>query len=297
MIFSARVVRPETVCVLSGVHPFKPAERGLSRSHLRRYDRVLRGVYVERGTPLTPLVKARAAWVWADGECVLSGISAAAAHNVKYLPDGPAEIVYAQAARVGGLTVHRDKLERDEVMRLRGMSVTTPARTAFDVARRRSLDEAVMIIDALYQATRLTPDLLTDFAAKKRGRRGINALRDVLLLADPGAESPRETQLRLLIVRAGLPRPVSQHTVTDTAGRFIGRADLAWPEWKVAVEYEGAHHFTDPRQARKDALRANAYMRAGWRVIRVLNEHLHNPKALIQQIVEALRAASRISAA
>ncbi|MBB3036565.1 DUF559 domain-containing protein [Hoyosella altamirensis] len=279
------------------MHPFTPAQRGLARGQLRGYQRVLRGVYIERGTELTPLVKARAAWVWADGECVLSGVSAAAVHNVRYLPDQSAEIVTRKAAQVRGLVIHRDRLEEHEVMRKHGMRLTTPARTAFDIARRHELDNAVTLIDALYQATPLTPDMLAEYAELKRGSRGITALREVLLLADPGAESPRETRLRLLIVRAGLPRPVTQHTVRDGAGRFIARADLAWPRWKVAVEYDGAHHFEDPRQARRDAMRANAYMRAGWRVIRVVNEHLRTPELLIRHIEETLRDASRVDAA
>ncbi|WP_278313524.1 DUF559 domain-containing protein [Lolliginicoccus levis] len=271
--------------------PFKPRRAGLTRCELRKYQRVLGGVYVDRGAELTPLVKARAAWVWADGECVLSGISAAAVLGTRWLPDAPPEIVYPRVVRATGLIAHRDELRDSDVTTVRGMRTTTPARTAFDLARRQPLDEAVALVDALYQATRLTPAQLGRYASERRGAWGINALRAVLDLADPGAESPQETKLRLLIVRAGLPRPRAQHVIRDERGLFIARADLAWPEWKVAVEYDGAHHFTDPRQARRDAHRANGCLRAGWRVIRVLPESLRDADIVLAHIREALAAA------
>ncbi|WP_149361601.1 DUF559 domain-containing protein [Lolliginicoccus suaedae] len=271
--------------------PFKPRRAGITRCQLRQYQRVLSGVYVERGAKLTPLVRARAAWVWADGDCVLSGISAAALHGARWLPDSPPEIVYPRGVRNAGVIAHRDALRDSEVITLHGLRVTTPVRTAFDLARRRPLDEAVVLVDALYQSTRLAPAQLRRFAEGRNGSWGIQALRAVLELADPGAESPQETRLRLLIVRAGLPRPRTQRVIRDEHGLFIARADLAWPEWKVAVEYDGAHHFTDPGQARRDAHRANDCQRAGWRVIRVLPESLRAPEVLLAHIREALAAA------
>ncbi|GGC53086.1 DUF559 domain-containing protein [Hoyosella rhizosphaerae] len=279
------------MCVTTDVQPFKPSQRGVTRGELARYRRLLSGVYVDPQHEVTPLLKARAAWVWADGKCVLSGVSAAAVHGTRYLPNGAPEIVYRKAAAVTGLAVHRDRLRRSDITVKRQMRVTTPARTAFDLARRQPLYKAVAMVDALYQATYLTPKRLAKFAADNGGHRGIRALRSVIELSDDGAESPRETYLRLLIIQAGFPRPVTQHVVCDASGTFLGRADLAWPEWKVAVEYEGAHHFTDSRQARRDALRSNAFMRSGWRVIRVLNESTQHPSTLVAHIDETLRAA------
>ncbi|AEF41347.1 hypothetical protein [Hoyosella subflava] len=220
--------------------PFKPARRAVPiYAAGRKYRRLLDGVYVDRSVLVTPAVKARAAWVWSDGNCILSGISAAAIWRVKWLPEA----------------------------------------------------NAVILMDALYQATGLSPDSLREWADMRPGYKGIRKLRRVMELSDAGAESPRETLLRLLVLDAGLPRPVTQYVVRDRGGRFIGRADLASPEWKVALEYEGAHHFNDPVQARRDALRASAYMQADWRTIRVLSELSREPEALLNQIISTLRAA------
>ena len=76
-----------------------------------------------------------------------------------------------------------------------------------------------------------------------------------------------ETRLRLVIVDGGLPRPVAQFEVRDAAGRLIGRVDLAYPEWRIAIEYDGDHH--RGRVAyRDDQRRANALRVAGWTVLR-----------------------------
>lgn len=85
---------------------------------------------------------------------------------------------------------------------------------------------------------------------------------------DPGAESPQETWLRLLVVRAGYPRPQTQYPVCNEYEVVIGEVDLAWPESKIALEYEGIHH-TDPETLRKDIARIDAMIAMGWIVIRV----------------------------
>lgn len=274
-------------------YPFKAAACGLSPAVARRrYQRLFDGVYVGKSTKITARLKAEAAWAWAEGNCVLSGVSAAAVFNVKWLPeDAPPEIVTPRVVRVKGLVAHRDKLLPQDIVEVCRMRVTTPPRTAFDLARRQPLAQAVALIDALYQATSLTPDLLRQWSEQRPRWRGVDRLRRAIELSDAGAESPRETALRLLVLSAGLSRPVTQFVVRDHNGRFLGRADLAWPEWRVALEYEGAHHFTDPVQARKDATRANAFMQAGWRVLRVTRELARDEGELLRLILSALRAA------
>jgi hypothetical protein len=78
-------------------------------------------------------------------------------------------------------------------------------------------------------------------AAARAGWPGLAQLRNVLALADPGAGSPMESRLRLVLVSGGLPRPVTQFEVRS-GGVFIARLDLAYPERRLGVEYEGDHH-------------------------------------------------------
>lgn len=114
----------------------------------------------------------------------------------------------------------------------------------------------------------------------------------VLALCDPGAESPRETALRLLLVLAGLPRPVTQHVVRDASGRFVARVDLAWPLLKVAVEYDGAHH-DSPERIRRDRARLNALRRCGWTVLVVDRAQLLRPADVVTLVRDVLDEAGR----
>jgi hypothetical protein len=79
-------------------------------------------------------------------------------------------------------------------------------------------------------------------ADRYRGRRGIRRARIVLGLVDPGAESPKETWLRLLVIRNGFPRPQTQIPVYDEFGALVAVFDLGWEDMKIAMDYEGDHH-------------------------------------------------------
>lgn len=88
--------------------------------------------------------------------------------------------------------------------------MTTPERTAFDLGRRDRIDKAVERLDALARATDVKVPAIEELADKHRHARGLRQLERALCLVDSGAESPRETSLRLLLIRAGFPRPHTQ---------------------------------------------------------------------------------------
>lgn len=149
------------------------------------------------------------------------------------------------------------------------MSVTTPARTAFDLACRNPIGRAVAAIDALTRATRLDTAKVELLAERYKGHRNIRRARRALKLVDAGSESPRETWLRLLLVDAGYPRPRTQIPVYGEYGELVAVVDLGWEDIKLALEYEGDHHRTDRRQFTRDIARFEALSDLGWIVIRV----------------------------
>src|SRR5262249_5553515 len=151
-----------------------------------------------------------AAWLWSGREGVVAGLSAAALHGTKWITDEPVELIHANARPPRGVTTRRDLLLDGETETANGIPVTTPARTAFDIGRRHRLDAAVARLDALARATRLNLDLVSDIVGRHPGVRGLRQLESALELIDAGAESPRETYLRLLLVRSGLPKPKTQ---------------------------------------------------------------------------------------
>ncbi|PPG42293.1 endonuclease domain-containing protein [Pseudoclavibacter sp. RFBA6] len=116
---------------------------------------------------------------------------------------------------------------------------------------------------------------------------GATRMRSALTFIRPGVESPMETLTRLAILEAGFPEPAVGYRVLDGA-ILIGRVDLAFPEAKVAVEYDGEYHW-EKKQAMEDLARINRLQHAGWTVIRVTNRDLANPTAFFSQLRTALR--------
>ncbi|WP_424071309.1 hypothetical protein [Mycobacterium sp.] len=91
-----------------------------------------------------------------------------------------------------------------------GLPVTSPRRTAFDIGCRKPMGLAIAHLDALMRATGLKVNEVREISAMHRGARGLRQLEAVLECVDAGSQSPKETWLRLLLVKAGLPRPTTQ---------------------------------------------------------------------------------------
>jgi DNA-binding beta-propeller fold protein YncE len=105
------------------------------------------------GTTLTALCRATAAWLWTGRSGVLAGRSAAALHGAKWVnDDAPAQILHRSRRAPSGIDTWSDRFEDDEVQIVSGLPVTTPARTALDLACRLPVDDAVVAIDGLTYA-------------------------------------------------------------------------------------------------------------------------------------------------
>jgi hypothetical protein len=238
-----------------------------------RFVAIYRDVYVPRDRDITAAVRAEAAWLWSRRRGVVAGRSASALHGAKWIDaKAPAELLYQNRHPPREIRTWADRIAGDEVVMLRGMPVTTPARTALDLASRYPLDRAVELIDALARATRLKMADVELLAERYKGRRGIRRALGALNLVDAGAESPRETWLRLLLIRAGFPPPRTQIPVHDPYGQLIAVLDMGWEHVKIAADYEGDHHRTDRRRFNQDIRRAEAVTELGWIDVRVTAE-------------------------
>jgi very-short-patch-repair endonuclease len=265
----------------------------LNRYQLRtQHDRIYRNVYTRRGTLLTPADKARAAWLWSGRRAVVAGLSAAALLGSRWIDTtAPAELNQASRCGPSGIRIHSDELWPDEVGLIRGITATSPARTAFDLGRRKGTTTAVIRVDALLHATDLKIVDVESLLLRHKGVRGTVDLRKVLALADLGAESPQETRLRLLLTENGLRPSHTQIEVFDR-GFLVGRLDMGWREWKVGVQYDGAQHWTDPRQRARDIDQDVAYRDLGWRIVRVGADLMRYREAtVIRRVEAALQAA------
>jgi hypothetical protein len=264
----------------------------LSRYQLRtRYYPLHQGIYVANNLAITASIRAKACWLRSRRRGILAGFSASSLQGAKWIdPARPAAIIDKGGNRrpTPGVEVFADSIEDDEICVIDGIPVSVPERTAFDLASRYPTGIAVAAIDALAQATDVKIADIEQLMQRYRGRRGIRAARATLQLVDPGAQSPKETWLRLLLLRAGLPRPQTQIPVRiEEGGRVIAYLDLGWDDIMVAVEYDGDQHRTDRRQYVKDIRRWELLERLGWLVVRVVAED--HPDNIIQR-VRAARA-------
>jgi len=270
------------------------ANGDVAKSALRtRYTQLFRDVYVDAGAELTPIVRARAGWLWSRRRGIVAGLSASAVHGAEWIDaTAPLEMIHSNRNPLPGLRVRGDRIEDDEIVLIDGIPLTTPARTALDLGCWHPADKSVAAIDSLMRATDVKLAAVGLLVERYPARRGIRRARVALGLADAGAQSPKETWLRLLLIRAGLPRPQTQIPVHDDFGDFVAYLDMGWDDVKVAVEYDGEHHRNDRWQYTRDIRRLEKLERFGWIVIRVVVGD--RPADIVRRVRAALaRRASR----
>jgi Protein of unknown function (DUF559) len=184
--------------------------------------------------------------------------------------------------------IHRIPLGDEDVAGRGSMPVTSPARTWRDLAGVLPPAALLAVTDQLLDGRCSRADLAQQLARRPTGR-GCARAREVLPVGDPRAESPMESVLRWILHDAGLPAPNLQYVVRDGAGGMLGRADLAWPEQRVLVEFDGDVH-RERDVFVQDLRRQNGLIAAGWTVLRFTSaDVLGRPYKVIAEIRRALR--------
>jgi very-short-patch-repair endonuclease len=183
--------------------------------------------------------------------------------------------------------LYRLPLPESDVLRRMSVPVTSPARTWRDLAGILEPPALLAATDQIVNGLASRQELQEELLRRPAGR-GCARARRTLPLADPRAESPMESVLRWLVHQAGLPAPELQFDVRDAAGAFLGRADMAWPDRKVIVEFDGDVHRQRDVFVR-DVRRQNRLVAAGWTVLRFTSaDVLGRPEEVLAEILRAL---------
>ncbi|OUZ08566.1 hypothetical protein BHE97_12870 [Aeromicrobium sp. PE09-221] len=274
--------------------PFTRAEAlaaGLTPKQLRsvRWRRLLRGVYVNADLVLTVVVWARAALLAAPRGAVISHYTALALWGLDVPSDGRIHVSTrtnwdSEQARIASHRRQGSIASRER----HGLPVTSPERTFVDLATKLSWPWLVVTGDWLITQRFTTLQRLVEYA-DDRHLSGVRRARRALRWVREGAESPRESWVRLLLVTARFPEPELQVRVLDGDGHFIARVDMAYVRWQVAVEYDGYWHERSARQRERDRDRRECLERLGWTVIVIYDTDLSDPRKIPWRIFHALR--------
>ncbi|MGE2721489.1 hypothetical protein [Mycolicibacterium celeriflavum] len=250
------------------------AARRISRGALRwNYRTIYPDVYLPRDVELTMPIKAKAAYLWTRRRGVITGRAAAALHGAMWVnASDPVELIWTNNHRPAGIITRRERISPDEVVMADGIPTATPGRTAFDLGRHLPRTQAVIHLDALVRATGLTAEDVSLMAERYGSARGVRRLREAIEVMDGGAQSPKESWLRLLLVDAGYPKPQTQIPVFDDWGIEFAFLDMGWRELMIAVEYDGDQHRKDRARYVWDERRLRRLTRAGWLHVKVIAE-------------------------
>ncbi|EHB58394.1 hypothetical protein MycrhDRAFT_0830 [Mycolicibacterium rhodesiae JS60] len=181
-----------------------------------------------------------------------------------------------------GLLVHQRR--GAPIRRITGRLATTPAWTAVEVARQLSRPRALATLDAALHSTWCTHDELKRAVDEQRGRRGIVVVRQLLDLADGRAESAMESEARLVMIDHGLPLPELQYEIRGRDGR-LRRVDFAWPDARVAAEYESIEWHVGRDEMLRDKKRFARIQETGWTVIPIIGHDVRfDPYGLADRI-------------
>jgi len=164
-----------------------------------------------------------------------------------------------------------------------------PAQAWFQIACRVHITDLVVAVDSLLrrQHTLAVRSEMELIVARFPGRRGVRRAHQALAMACAGVDSPMETRLRLAMISAGLPPPVVNFEVVLANGHHYF-LDMAYPDVKLAVEYDGAVHVANRRQMEADQTRRRELEDAGWRILTVTAADFTNLDGVMASIRRAL---------
>lgn len=258
-----------------------------SQGRLRRKDLVnpYHGVHAARA-PATLLEHCRAYSVRLRPGQAFTHLTAARLHGLPLptrleqdLPLHVSAVRPASPPRTRGVVPHR--LVRAQVLQpVDGLPVCAPTEAWVQLGELLTQDEAIVVADHLLTTSPLSEEATRRLLSQRirSVRHGWSAaLRAALQEARCPVLSPGETRVRLLLVRAGIDEPETNPRISDAAGGYLGRPDLAWRRQRVALEYEGAGHAGE-EQMRHDIERRERFHDAGWDVVRTSADDLRTPE-------------------
>jgi hypothetical protein len=176
--------------------------------------------------------------------------------------------------------------------KIQGRLATAPAWTAVEIARTIRRSRALAVLDAALHVECCTSAELSAAVDEQKGRRGIVHVRELVELADGRAESPMESEARLVFIDGGLPLPELQYEIVDLHGN-LWRVDFAWPDYKVVAEYDSVEWHANPEGWKHDRMKTASLQECGWTTVpMVVDDVRKRPYELVSRIFGHLERAA-----
>lgn len=259
-------------------------------------------VHVFVDLPDSTALRADAALLILPDSAAFCGLTAARLYGLP-VPDDDERLHVAVPSwtptipRIKELVVHSYSIPIEQIRKRDGRWLVAPERLFLELAATLPRIELIVAGDQMLRRDLTTPDALDAFLRRCRRRRGVRKARTAVPMLERNTDSPPESRLRMLLVDAGLPRPVANRDVFhDTIpGLRLARPDLSYPELKIAIQYEGRHHQEDSRQYAYDIERDGHLIDRQWIVIRVNKDGLFRYPGIVVERVRRAIAQRRLA--
>jgi hypothetical protein len=264
--------------------PFRSTDAirlGLTRHQLEggRFRHVFDDVYAAAQLPHSLELECAAALLVLPSDAVFCGVTAARLYGLP-VPDQDSGLHVAVRSamptppRIRDLEVHEYTIPEAQLGWHDGWQVVRPERLFLELAAALPRLDLIVAGDAMLTRELTGPERLRMFLYESYRRRGVRRARQALPLLAKGVLSPPETRLRILLVDAGLPCPVVNQPVYGRLGDVLATPDLSYPEFRIAIQYEGGHHQVEREQYVYDIGRDDRLTDEGWIVVRITKEML-----------------------
>lgn len=254
----------------------------------RRFTRIYDGVYRTAQTPMSFDLAVRAALRVLPDDAALSHVSCLRWLGYDDVPEVPVHFSTSGRLHVErpGLVVHRRQGRLSPTL-VRGVPILGPDRTFVDVATQLRERQLLRVGDWLVRYGHTDRSTLCEYARDSH-LDGVQRARRIAALVRSRVDSPRESDVRWILMDAGLPVPEPNAPIVDEHGVRLAKGDLTYVGFKVIVEHDGWVHERDARQRQRDHLRRERLEAEGWRVIVITVEDFTNERAIAWRVYDAL---------
>lgn len=267
---------------------------GLTKRDLSRaaYRRLFRGAYVRAGASPTYTEQLEFALRVVPGAQFVAEHSAARQHGGITPPASNLHVGtrVRTKCKQEGIYLRFYKNVPDVVL-LKGIWTTSAGQTYLDLARSLEFVDLLVLGDSLVRRAGCSPTYLKNFVADSSAH-GAQLAREVAQLVRKDVDSPNESRLRLLMISGDLDEPKVNEVIGDQSRLRWRKVDLSYPQWKVAVEFDGRHHIEREHQWDNDILRREELEDLGWRFVIVTSTAMYtDPLRVLQRITDTVVAA------